>query len=84
MVNNLNQNLENLFLEFETKTLKLRLKANSKIYNLFKIFLGNWRFLVTTNNLSELIRKLEIFKSALLNEAANPFLYGSKKKKLNI
>ena len=73
--------LQEIFLEFENRTLKLRLRSKSKIYELFKTCLGNWRFLVTVKNYSELNRKLEIFITTLVNEFSNPYFYRSKKEK---
>lgn len=73
--------IQEVFLEFENRTLKLRLRSQSKIYELFKVCLGNWRFLVTVENYSELNRKLQMFVTALVNQFVNPFLYGSRKRK---
>lgn len=81
MEDDLNLSLQSMFLTLEEKTLGLRLKSQSRIYKLFQDCLNNWRFLVTVRNYAELVRRLEVFISALINYASNPFLYGSKKRK---
>lgn len=71
--------IETLFLALEAKTAKLKFKKQSPISQLFQNCFGNWRYLVTTRNKTELLRKAKIYSSGLVVVGDNPFLYGSKK-----
>lgn len=71
--------IQTLFLSFEAKTAKLKFKNQSPIYKLFQNCFGNWRYLVSTRNKTELIRKSKVYSSGLISIGDNPFLYGSKK-----
>ncbi len=73
------QDIQILFLTFESKTTKLKFKNQSPIVQLFYNCFGNWRYLVTVRNKSELLRKAENFSNGLVVIGDNPFLYGSKK-----
>ena len=73
------QDIKSLFLTFETKTTKLKFKNQSPVVQLFFNCFGNWRYLVTVRNRSELLRKAETFSKGLVTVGDNPFLYGSKK-----
>ena len=71
--------IETLFLALEAKTARLKFKKQSPIFQLFQNCFGNWRYLVTVRNKSELLRKAENFSNGLVVIGDNPFLYGSKK-----